>query len=646
MDDEQLVSNTTNTTTTQETTETTTTTTTTDTPIDVPMTVTSQEETQERDTSPQNNNEQVLTNPSVSTEEPNLPGKSTSQLPEEDVAEKEPERPVEKEETTIQDEEKVVEDPVISEKESPIIETEEKTISTLSINAAEIITEEENPADTEKENDSQDQEMQVAYSSEEMTENNHTLAQETTNVIQEPEPNTTTDNNEETLLLTEQTQSLGLGEAKSEKNTETLTEQTELSEKPNEESAMSQESPKLVDSIIESQSMTEKTKASESSDTEAKTERDPNPIIENNDCSIVNLESASNNDAVADVIAAMEMATAAKGTESSTTLGSGSVKATVSRKKPSRPVQKSENTSFDELLPSSNSNQKRRKKDPSAPKAPLNGYLVYFNRERTEMHQKNPHIGFGELTKIIANKWKEMPTEEKQRFINEADVDKERYVKEMADYKKSDSYKQYLRESSQAKMPRVEEIEAVQSAYKANVQQNGGVVQLPQDSMPNLTWLQGETNIAGFDVPIFTEEFIEHSKSREQELRFLRKEINELEQQNSVLNKHIESLRQSTQKCEMDCDQYRNMNQQVQKNLDVFRQTVLHFLSSVPLPNSQDYPTQANIDEYIARLLNIVKSSNQSEQQGQGDQAYLMNRGFVQHVKTVFAKINFNSLFE
>ena len=127
--------------------------------------------------------------------------------------------------------------------------------------------------------------MQVAYSSEEMTENNHTLAQETTNVIQEPEPNTTTDNNEETLLLTEQTQSLGLGEAKSEKNTETLTEQTELSEKPNEESAMSQESPKLVDSIIESQSMTEKTKASESSDTEAKTERDPNPIIENNDSS-------------------------------------------------------------------------------------------------------------------------------------------------------------------------------------------------------------------------------------------------------------------------------------------------------------------------------------------------------------------------
>ena len=172
---------------------------------------------------------------------------------------------------------------------------------------------------------------------------------------------------------------------------------------------------------------------------------------------------------------------------------------------------------------------------------------------------------------------------------------------------------------------------------------------LIHEGTPNLTWLQSESNIAGFDVPIFTEEFIEHSKSREHELRILRKEIAELEQQNSVLNKHVDSLKQSTNKCELDAEQYRDANQQLQKNLDVFRQTVLHFLSNVPLPNSQDFPTHANIDEYIVRVLNIINMHNQYEQnpqQQQNDQAYQMNRNFAQHVKSVFAKINFNSLFE
>jgi hypothetical protein len=163
--------------------------------------------------------------------------------------------------------------------------------------------------------------------------------------------------------------------------------------------------------------------------------------------------------------------------------------------------------------------------------------------------------------------------------------------------------------------------------------------QQPREGVANIGWLQSESNVAGFDVPIFTEEFIEHSKTREHELRFLRKEIAELEQQNSVLNKHIDSLKQSTNKCEMEVDQYRNANGQIQKNLDVFRQTIMHFLNNVPLPNTHDVPTHANIDEYIMRLLKIVNMHNQSEQQSP-------HANFVQHVKTVFAKINFNSLFD
>lgn len=171
------------------------------------------------------------------------------------------------------------------------------------------------------------------------------------------------------------------------------------------------------------------------------------------------LENGENN-AVADVVAAVEQAVAAKQSNAPTK---------VAKKKPKTSNKNSNNNLNNSITSTINdiasgvintspsSAQKRRKKDPLAPKAPLNGYLVYFNEERAEMRLKNPNIGFGELTKIIAAKWKELAADEKQKYINEAELDKERYIKEMADYKKSDAYKQYLKENTQAKIARGEE---------------------------------------------------------------------------------------------------------------------------------------------------------------------------------------------
>ncbi|RNA03218.1 high mobility group 20A [Brachionus plicatilis] len=318
---------------------------------------------------------------------------------------------------------------------------------------------------------------------------------------------------------------------------------------------------------------------------------------------------------------------------------------TTSRKKPRTSANKSNqsnnimNTINDIASGTTNvsppSAQKRRKKDPSAPKAPLNGYLVYFNEERSEMRVKNPNIGFGELTKIIAAKWKELPADEKQKYINEAELDKERYNKEMADYKKSDAYRQYLKENSNSK------------AAKASVDESSQSAPI-QGDQPNVSWLQTETNVAGFDIPIFTEEFIEHSKVREQELRQLRKEVNELEQQNGVLNKHIDNLKVTSQKIDKDSENLKNSNVLMQKNIDLFRHTVMQYFAQVSLPNSADFvPNSQNIDEYIVKLFQLVELNNQFEQsQNVQDSNYLMNRNFVSHVKSVFSKINFNSLFE
>jgi hypothetical protein len=354
------------------------------------------------------------------------------------------------------------------------------------------------------------------------------------------------------------------------------------------------------------------------------------------------------NSAVADVIAAVEQACAAKAAagpqNTPTTPKSATKKKAAPKPSPNKTINAHSNNSLNSSINADGSSaQKRRKKDPLAPKAPLNGYLVYFNEERAEMRQKNPNIGFGELTKIIAAKWKELPNEEKQKYINEADLDKERYVKQMADYKKSDAYKQYQKDIVNAKMPRVDD--ANMNGLPASIQSNFPFYQQPghlqsNQQEPNLNWLQQESQVAGFDIPIFTEEFIEHCKSREHEMRQLRKEIGELEQQNSVLHKHIENMQQSSIRMDNDIERVKNMNNQLQRNLDFFRQNILHYFNGTALPNSQDYPNSSNIDEYIMRMYSIV---NQHEQNpNMNDPSY----SFAMHAKSIISKINFNSLFE
>ena len=175
-------------------------------------------------------------------------------------------------------------------------------------------------------------------------------------------------------------------------------------------------------------------------------------------------------DAVADVIAAMELSGTStimvpKPTGSGRKKAKNRSAAAAASQAAKQEALASANSSANADMTFDAATGKRRKKDPSAPKAPLNGYLVFFNKERTEMHQRSPQIGFGELTKIIANKWKELPTEEKQRYTYEAELDKERYVKEMADYKKSDSYKLYLKGESYQKLSYFNDLLIVAQQY-------------------------------------------------------------------------------------------------------------------------------------------------------------------------------------
>lgn len=79
-------------------------------------------------------------------------------------------------------------------------------------------------------------------------------------------------------------------------------------------------------------------------------------------------------------------------------------------------------------------------RDPNAPKNPLSAYIYFSNdyREKIKADQSvkaEKNLPPSEMMKIVAEKWKTITEEEKEPFSELARIDKERFTREMDEYK-------------------------------------------------------------------------------------------------------------------------------------------------------------------------------------------------------------------
>ena len=77
----------------------------------------------------------------------------------------------------------------------------------------------------------------------------------------------------------------------------------------------------------------------------------------------------------------------------------------------------------------------RRSKDPTRPKRPMSAFLSYSNRMRSEVKEKHKNAKTAEISRILAQMWKEAPQEEKKEFIDEEFKLRTEYKAAMAEWK-------------------------------------------------------------------------------------------------------------------------------------------------------------------------------------------------------------------
>ena len=85
--------------------------------------------------------------------------------------------------------------------------------------------------------------------------------------------------------------------------------------------------------------------------------------------------------------------------------------------------------------PAGEGGKKRKKKDPNAPKRPLSAFFLFCHDERPAVKQIHPNHSVGEVAKELGERWNKVGQELKSKYEAKAAVDKQRYEKDLANYK-------------------------------------------------------------------------------------------------------------------------------------------------------------------------------------------------------------------
>lgn len=112
------------------------------------------------------------------------------------------------------------------------------------------------------------------------------------------------------------------------------------------------------------------------------------------------------------------------------------------------------------------------------------------------------------------------------------------------------------------------------------------------------------------DIPIFTDQFLEHNRRIESELRQLRKSNTDYEQQNSVLEKHVENMTNGIAKLQRETEEISQRNEIVEQYLQQLRLKLANALSGLSIPNKPGGANNKNIDTFMDDLFQMATSNS------------------------------------
>ncbi|KAH8358229.1 hypothetical protein KR084_008804 [Drosophila pseudotakahashii] len=284
-----------------------------------------------------------------------------------------------------------------------------------------------------------------------------------------------------------------------------------------------------------------------------------------------------------------------------------------------------------------------------APKMPLNGYVRFMNDRREELRREQPTRTALEHTRIIGEEWHQLPEERKVPYMEAAAKDKAIYqeqlqmflkehpeivARELAKAKKATKLESSPKEKTpkgESSMGKAKKTKAKAAAVvKRHLDEDPDDVplakvkraQTPPPPTPTPAPVQPAPSsvappalaprpLQPGEIPIYTNEFIEHNRSTENELRTLRKAKTDLEQQNAVLEQHVDNTKAGYAKVMGEVTELMEENRRLETYVRGLRQKLVAALGGISLPPlDPSGPGVGNIDKYIRHLAGLVSQPN------------------------------------
>ncbi|KAH8290655.1 hypothetical protein KR054_004778 [Drosophila jambulina] len=290
-----------------------------------------------------------------------------------------------------------------------------------------------------------------------------------------------------------------------------------------------------------------------------------------------------------------------------------------------------------------------------APKMPLNGYVRFMNDRREELRREQPHRTALEHTKIIGEEWHQLAEERKAPYMEAAAKDKAVYqeqlqlflkehpeivARELAKAKKATKLEGSPKEKTpksggngDTSLGKGKKAKAKPTAAKRQSEEDPDDVPLaqvkrmptpppppPPSAVPAPVPSQPVSTsqvtpipaplrpLQAGEIPIYTNEFIEHNRSTENELRTLRKAKTDLEQQNAVLEQHVDNTKAGYAKVMGEVSVLMAENARLESYVKGMRQKLVSALGAIQLPplESAGPPSVENIDKYVRHLAGLA----------------------------------------
>ncbi|KAI6785558.1 High mobility group protein 20A [Emericellopsis cladophorae] len=81
------------------------------------------------------------------------------------------------------------------------------------------------------------------------------------------------------------------------------------------------------------------------------------------------------------------------------------------------------------------------KPDENAPERPPSAYVLFSNKMRDDL--KGHNLTFTEIAKLVGENWQSLPPHDKEAYESQANAAKEKYHRDLAQYKKTPEYRKY-----------------------------------------------------------------------------------------------------------------------------------------------------------------------------------------------------------